>query len=179
MDANGLLVSLDLIATEGAEYNFGPRNNARHAFTIGTSPAFFFEVGLYINDMDGADPYVIGFRKVEANNATFSSYTDYATIGMIAGSSTTNVVLATELNAGGQTVTDTTDAWGGDGSINTLRVLVSAAGVVTYTINGVAPTVTAAFTFDNTDVVMPFIRLTHSASPTEVDITSIKVGFQA
>jgi len=179
MDANGLLISLDLVASEGAEYNFGARNLSPLSFTIGTSAAFFFEVGLYINDMDGAAPYVIGFRKVEANNATFGDYTDYATIGMIAASSTTNVVLATELNAGGQTVTDTTDAWGGDGSTNTLRVLVDASGNVTYTINGSAPSSTAAFQFDNTDVVMPFIRVEHSANPTEVDITSIKCGFQA
>lgn len=180
MDANGLLVSLDLTAAEGAEYNFGAaRTNSRHAFTIGTSPAFFFEVGLRINDMDGAAPYVIGFRKVEANNATMANYTDYAAIGMNAGTSPTNVVLMTELNAGGQVITNTTDAWGGDGTTNTLRVLVSAAGVVTYTINGSAPTATAAFTFDNTDVVVPYIHLLHSASPTEVNITSLKVGFQA
>lgn len=180
MTANGLLISLDLTATEGAEYNFGAaRNNSRHAYTIGTSPAFFFELGLYINDMDGADPYIFGFRKVEANNATWTNYTDYATMGMIASTSVTNVVLATELNGAGTTITNTTDAWGGDGATNTLKVLVSAAGVVTYTINGAAPSVTAAFTFDNGDVVVPFIRLMHSASATQVAITSLKVGYQA
>jgi hypothetical protein len=180
MDANGLLVSLDLTATEGAEYNFGAaRNNSRHAFTIGTSPAFFAEWSFRINDMDGASPYVCGFRKVEANNATFANYTDYAAIGMIAGTSPTNIVTVTELNAGGQTITDTTDAWGGDGSTNTLRVLVDASGNVTYTINGAAPSASAAFQFDNTDVVVPFFRLEHSASPTEVEWVSMKIGFQA
>jgi len=180
MDTNGLLVSLDLTAAEGAEYNFGAaRTNSRHAFTVGTSAAFFFEVGLYINDMDGADPYVIGFRKAEANNATMASYTDYAAIGMNAASSVTNIVTMTELNSGGQTVTDTTDAWGGDGSTNTLRVLVDGAGAVTYTINGSAPSASAAFTFDAGDVVVPYIHCLHSASATQVNITSLKVGFQA
>lgn len=180
MDSNGLLVSLDLTNAEGAEYNFGAgRTNSRHAFTIGTSAPFFFEVGLYINDMDGAAPYVIGFRKSEANNATMASYTDYAAIGMNAGSSTTNIVTMTELNSAGQTVTDTTDAWGGDGSTNTLRVLVDGSGNVTYTINGSAPSASAAFQFDNADVVVPYIHLLHNANATEVDITSIKVGFQA
>lgn len=180
MDSNGLLVSLDLTAAEGAEYNFGAgRTNSRHAFTIGTSAAFFFEVGLRINDMDGADPYVIGFRKSEANNATMASYTDYAAIGMNAASSATNIVTMDELNGGGQTVTNTTDAWGGDGTTNTLRVLVSAAGVVTYTVNGSAPSAAGAFTFDNGDVVCPYIHLLHSASATAVNITSLKVGFQA
>lgn len=180
MDANGLLVSLDLSNAEGAEYNFGgARTNSRHAFTIGTDAAFFFEVGLYINDMDGAAPYVIGFRKSEANNATMSSYTDYASIGMNAASSTTNVVTMTELNGAGQTVTDTTNAWGGDGSTNTLRVLVDASGNVTYTINGSDPAASVAFQFDNTDVVVPYIHLLHNASATAVNITSLKVGYQA
>lgn len=180
MDANGLLVSLDLVVTEGAEYNFGAAlNNSRHAFTIGTSAAFFAEWRFRINDMDGAAPYVFGFRKVEANNATFANYTDYAAIGMIAGTSPTNIVTVTELNAGGQTITDTTDAWGGDGSTNTLRVLVDASGNVTYTINGVAPSASVAFQFDATDVVVPFFRLEHSATPTEVEWVSMKIGFQA
>jgi hypothetical protein len=174
MGANGLIISGDETNTEGYEYNIPYLQ-----YTIGTSAAFFFELGLYINDMDGADPYVFGFRKTEANNATFGNYTDYATMGMIASSSVTNVVLATELNSGGQTVTDTTDAWGGDGSTNTLKVLVDASGNVTYTINGAAPSATAAFQFDNTDVVIPFIRITHSASPTDVAITSMRIGFQA
>ena len=171
---------MDLTATEGVEYNFdAARNNSRHAFTIGTSPAFFFELRFRINDMDGADPYIFGFRKVQANNATWENYTDYAAIGMNASTSATNIVIADELNGGGTTLTSTTDAWGGDGTTNTLKVLVSAAGVVTYTINGIAPTATHAFTFDNTDVVVPFIRLEHSASPTEVNLVSMKIGYQA
>lgn len=179
MDANGLLVSGDLTLAEGYEYNFGAaRTNSRNAFTIGTSPAFQFQLRYRINDMDGADPYIFGFRKVEANNATWTNYTDYATIGMIASTSATAVVTATELNAGGTTITNTTTLWGGDGTTNTLTVLVSSAGVVTYLINGVAPAVVAAFTFDNGDVVVPFIRITHSATPTQVDLVSMRVGFQ-
>jgi hypothetical protein len=179
MGATGLLVSGDLTATEGYEYNFGAaRLNSRHAFTIGTSAAFMFELRMYINDMDGADPYVFGFRKVEANNATFNNYTDYASIGMIAGTSVTEIVTSTELNAGGNTITNTTDLWGGDAATNTMAVLVDATGNVTYTINGAAPTASAAFQFDNGDVVVPFVRLTHSASPTQVALVSTKVGFQ-
>ena len=179
MDANGLLVSGDLTVAEGYEYNFGAaRTNSRHAFTIGTSPAFQFELRMRIATMAGAAPYVFGFRKVEANNAVFNDYTDYATIGMIAGTSATQVVTSTELNAGGNTITNCTDLWGGNGTTNTMTVKVSAAGVVTYLLNGVAPTVVAAFTFDNGDVVVPFIRLTHSATPGAVELVSMKIGPQ-
>ncbi len=174
MGANGLIINMDQTNTEGMEYNF-----PFFQYTIGTSPAFAFELDLYINDMDGAEPYIFGFRKTEANNASYIAYDTWATMGMIASSSTTNVVLATELNGGGVTTTNTTDAWGGDGSTNTLRVLVDAAGNVTYTINGAAPSVTAAFQFDNADVVIPYIRIEHSASATDVAITGMRIGFQA
>lgn len=178
MDSTGLLVSLDLVDTEGVEYNFGAaRNNNPYAFTIGTSPAFYFEVALNVADVSGGNPYMIGFRKTEANNATLGSYTDYALIGMNNGVSATNVSLLTELNAGGQTTTDTTNAWA-DGETKTLKVLVSSSGAVTYTIDGEAPTATAAFTFDSGDVVTPFIRITHNAEAGAVRIVSMACDYQ-
>lgn len=177
MSADGLLISLDLTNAEGAEYNPGARENTKYSYTIGTSPAFSFEATLTAADVSGCDPLFIGFRKVEANNATFADYTDYAAIGLSA-SDGANIWLKTELNAGGATSTDTTDTWT-DGQTKTLKVLVSAAGVVTYTIDGLAPTVTAAFTFDNGDVVIPFIRLTHAAAaPGEINWVSFKCGPQ-
>lgn len=175
MGANGLIISGDETATEGYEYNFPYLQ-----YTIGTSAAFAFELGLYINDMDGAAPFVFGFRKTEANNADWTAYDTLASIGMIAASSVTNIVIADELNAGGQTVTDTTDAWGGDGSYHVLRVLVDGTGNATYTIDGAAPSVTHAFQFDNADVVIPFIRIGQAAgAQTDVAIRRMRIGNQA
>lgn len=174
MGANGLIINGDQTVAEGYEYNFPYLQ-----YTIGTSAAFAFELGLYINDMDGAAPYVFGFRKTEANNAVMANYDTFASIGMVAASSVTNIVISDELNAGGNTITDTTDAWGGDGSYHVLRVLVDGTGNVTYTIDGVAPSVTHAFQFDNADVVIPYIRCEHSASPTDVAIRRMRIGFQA
>lgn len=181
MDANGLLISGDLTATEGYEYNLGAgRTNSRSAFTIGTDAAFFLEVQLYIADISGGLPYGIGFRKSEANNATLASYTDYVLIGMYDTTSSTNVTILSELNSGGQTATDTTDAWGGDGATQTLKVLVSAAGVVTFEVGGSAASAAPSFTFDNGDVVCPFIHLVHGAtSPGAVNLVSWKCGYQA
>lgn len=180
MDNSGLLCSLDLTNTEGVEYNFGAaRTLSEYAFTIGTDAAFFFEVALTLADISGGAPYFIGFRKAEANNATFASYTDYYALGMNAATTATNITLASELNAGGQTLQDSTDAWpSGDGGTATLKVLVSASGVVTATIDGIAPSSVLAYTFDNADVVCPFIRFEHNADAGAIHLVSMSVGFQ-
>lgn len=181
MDASGLLCSLDLVATEGAEYNFGAaRSLSEFAFTIGTSAAFFFEVEMTLADISGGNPYFIGFRKAEANNGTYTAYTDAYALGMHDVTSSTNLTLYSELNSGGSTLQDSTTAWtGGDGGTVTMKVLVSAAGVVTATIDGGAPAAPLAYTFDNADVVCPFIHLVHGATlPGAIHLVSLDVGFQ-
>lgn len=179
MEADGLEIALDLTATEGQEMNFGVLASNKHAYTIGTSPAFFFEARFKVADVSGCEPLVMGFRKQEANNGTWTAYTDYATIGIVTTQNADLITLATELNAGGTTYTNTTDAFT-DGQTHTLRVNVSAAGVVTYLIDGIAPTQSAAFTFDNTDVVMPFIHLVHAAvAPGKIHLISMACGYQA
>ncbi len=178
MGTTGLLTSLDLTNAEGAEYNFGVNPNNKHQYTIGTSAAFYIELAVNGADIGGLDPFVVGFRKEQANQATFTSYTDFATIGARSTTAADVVVLQTDLNNAGEVITNTTDAWT-DGQTKTFKVLVSAAGVVTYTINGLAPTVTAAFTFDNGDVVTPFIRHTFgAATPAAINWVSLKIGFQ-
>ena len=178
MTSTGLLTSLDLTNTEGAEYNFGNNANSKHAYTIGTSAAFYVELAVNSADVGGLDPFVVGFRKQQANAATFTDYTDFACIGARATTAADVCVIQTDLNNAGEVITNTTDAWT-DGQTKTFKVLVSAAGVVTYTINGLAPTVTAAFTFDNADVVTPFIRHEFgAATPAAINWVSLKIGFQ-
>jgi len=178
MTSTGLLTSLDLTATEGAEYNFGVLANGRHQYTIGTSAAFFVELQVNAADIGGLDPFFVGFRKNQANQATFTNYTDFAAIGARATTAADVCVIGSDLNNGGEVYTNTTVAWT-DGTTKTFRVNVSSTGVVTYLINGVAPTVTAAFTFDNADVVTPFIRHEFGATnPGAINWISLKIGFQ-
>ena len=179
MGTAGLNIALDQVDNEGAEYNFGAaRLNSPYAYTIGTDAAFQMVCTFDVADVSGCEPLMMGFRKSEANNATITSYTDYACIGLDNVAFAGNVVISTELNSGGTTNTDTTDAWA-DGASHELAVLVSASGVVTYTIDGSAPTATAAYTFDNTDVVVPFIHFLNGADVAgNVELTSIKIGYQ-
>lgn len=179
MDANGLLVSGDLTATEGYEYNFGAaRANSRHAYTIGTSPAFYLEWRFRIADVSGLEPCYIGFRKVQANDATITNYTDFVAYGPNDGIAPGDCAISTQIGSGGLVNTDTNDTFA-DGSTHTLRIYVSAAGVVTFERDGVAPTVTQAYTFTNGLVVAPFFRhLFNAAAPGVINWVSMEVGFQ-
>lgn len=177
--ADGLLISLDLTNAEGAEYNFGTNNTrARHAYTIGTSPAFFVEASFKVADVSGCEPLLVGFRINSANNAVYTAYADYATIGIKTSANADLITLSTEVGGGGTTDTNTTDAWT-DGQTHTVRVNVTGAGVVTYLIDGVAPSAVAAYTFTNALQVVPFIRLEHAAAaPGAIHLISFACGLQ-
>ena len=180
MTSNGLDIGLDDTISEGVEYNFGARNNAKHTYTIGTSAAFQARARFYVEDLSGCLPLMMGFRKVEANNQVMADYTDYAAIGINNTTSGVNATILTELNATGQVATNTTDAWGGDGAAQTVSVKVSAAGVVTFFVNDIAATVAPAFTFDNTDKVMFFIHFLNGGDLAgEVSLVNLKIGYQA
>lgn len=179
MDANGLLVSGDLTTTEGYEYNFGAaRANSKHSFTIGTSAAFYLQWRFRVADVSGLEPCYLGFRKTQANDSAIVTYTDFVAYGPNDGISPGDCAISTQLNTGGLTNTDTNDAFA-DGSTHTLRINVSAAGVVTFLFDGAPPTVTQAFTFDNGDVVHPFFRHTFNAvAPGTIDWISMECGAQ-
>lgn len=127
-------------------------------FKIGTDQAFYAKLKFLITDVSGTDDCAFGFRKIQAYGANFDDYTDFATLNVISG----NIKIETALNNAATTTTDTTQDWA-DGETHTLAVYVSGAGVVTYQIDDAAPTVTAAFTFDDGDEVVPFFFLLNSS----------------
>lgn len=178
MDADGLLISLDQVATEGVEFNPGNRNNAPMTFTIGTDSAFFAECTYTVADVSGCEPMYFGFRKVQANDADYTNYTDFVGYGLnnlVAGG---DAVIATNLNGAGINTTDTNDAWA-DAGTHTLTVKVSDAGVVTFLFDGVAPTATQAYTFDNGDVVeFWYTHVFGAALPGNINWVDFKCGYQ-
>lgn len=180
MSANGLSIELDQTDNEGAEYNFGAaRSNSKHAFTVGTDAAFFVEAEIYVEDMSGCEPLILGFRKSAANNADYTTYTDFYGAGLNNGTSATEVSLFSQLNSGGVTVQASGDNWGGDGTTCVLKVLVSASGVCSVEIDGSAASTPLAQTFDSADVVVPFIHFLHdTTSPGEIALVSFKCGYQ-
>lgn len=151
LGTGGLDVGMDQTANDGVEICCGINAVNKGVFTVGTSPAFFARLKFSIADVSGTDDCAFGFRKVEAYQANIDDYDEMAVLNVISGA----INIETILNAGDTTTTDTTDTWA-DGATHELKVKVSAAGVVTYEIDGRAPTTTAAFTFDTGEVVVPF-----------------------
>ena len=150
--ATGLDINQDQTDNDGIELSQGILANSRHAYTVGTDGPFFLRVKFSIVDVSGTDDCAIGFRKAEAYQANIDDYDEMAALNVISG----DVKIETILNGAATTTTDTTDNWA-DGATHTLKVKVSKTGVVTYELDGVAPTTVAAFTFDTSEVVVPFM----------------------
>lgn len=161
--AGGFDISLDEGDNEGLEIAGGEPlvGGAKDNFTVGTD-AFYLKAKIYLTDVSGTDDLWVGFRKVEAFQGAVNDYNTYAMLGLQATAG--DFYTATELNGGGETETDVTDAGGdwGDTEAHTLEVYVSAAKAVTYKIDGDEPTGVAAFTWDDADVVVPFIYFIHN-----------------
>lgn len=176
MTANGLNIGLDQNANDGAEFYLGVTGASSIGSIIGTTNAFQTCITFQIADVSGTDEMHIGFRRAETVNATFDNYLDVASIGFVATDTSFN--LETILNNGGTTTTDTTDTLANATSVK-VCVLVSSAGVVTYTIDGSAPTTTAAFTFDDGDFVIPFLHYLQSVDLTgDFDIEEWEYSLQ-
>jgi len=153
MTAVGLdLGSMDQTANDGLELCPGVATKHDMRFVVGTDAAFYVEAKLKIADVSGTDDLAVGFRKLEAYQANVDDYDEMAALNVIAGA----INVETILNGAATATTDTTDTVADAGTV-TLRVDVSAAGVVTFKIDGQPPTTTAAFTFDDAEVVVPFI----------------------
>jgi hypothetical protein len=177
LDSFGLNLVQDNTAADGIEMCVGQTALSPMAFTIGDDAAFFVQMVFKVQDVSGANPLILGLRKVQAFDATLSNYTDFVSIGIVGTAG--KIQLQTQLNGGGVTTTDTTQV-ATDGSTFQLKIKVSATGVVTYEYNYQAPTVVAAFTFDDGDVVVPFWRFVEAADITTQAATNyFEMGYQS
>lgn len=145
------MASMDQTADEGLELNHGILSSQIPSFIIGVDQPFFLRARFSIGSVTGTDDCAIGFRNVAANQANIDDYADMAVLNVIDG----NITIETIKSSAATVSTDTTDNWA-NGETHELRVSVDATGIVTYQIDGEAPTVTAAYQFTNGLNVMPF-----------------------
>ena len=172
--ATGLDIARDQTENDAIELGFGILAGGPGCFTVGTDPAFFLRLKFSSADVTGHDECFVGFRKAEAYQTTLDALDEMAGLNNISG----DINIETIINGATNVTTDTTDNWA-DGETHTFQINVSAAGVVTYLIDGVAPTVTAAFTFDDAEDVVPMIFLRHDADLADTLILEeLEIGFQ-
>lgn len=184
MSATGLNIGADQVDNDGAEIFAGVMGASGRQFIVGTDPAVKFCAAVTIADVSGTDEFHVGWRRPNAPangaaiaRATFDDYTDLASIGIVTAASPAAIQIETILNNAATTTTDTTNTVA-DGVSKRYCVLVSAAGVVTYTNDGAAPTTTAAFTFDDGDPIIPFIHYLHATTtPGAITITEWEVAY--
>lgn len=149
--ATGLDINMDQTDNDGVELGHGILAGGKHTYTVGTDEDVFFSVTFSIADVSGTDDCAIGFRKAEAYQAAVDNYDEMAALNVISG----NITIETILNNAATSSTDTTDDWA-DGESHTLTVIVKDDGRVLFEVDGSEPTTTAAFTFDDGEVIVPF-----------------------
>ena len=106
----------------------------------GTTPAWKACATLKVADVSGTDGCYLEVTSAGLHVDLASgdpNYTSYAAIGLVSGA-----IYVSDNTTG---ATDTTNTWA-DAASKALCILGSSAGVITYTINGVAPTATDAHT---------------------------------
>lgn len=172
---SGLDIGMDQTDNDGVELCAGILNSNPLAFKIGEDAAFFLRVRFSIEDVSGTDDCAVGFRKVEAYQANIDDYADMAVLNVISG----DIKIETIVGGAATVTTDTTDNWA-DNETHQLEVFVSSEGVVTYTIDNEAPTVTAAYTFTDALYVVPFMYFLNAADLAgAVVILEWECGFQS
>ena len=152
LTTNGINIAGDATADDGREIAFGGGITSFSPINFVVGTAFWARLKFYIDDVSGTDDCAFGFRKAEAYQANIDDYDEMAVLNMISG----NIYIETILNGGSTVATDTTQDWA-DLTTHEFKVMVAADGAVTYTIDGAAPTVTAAFSFDVGENVIPFM----------------------
>lgn len=184
MTATGLDISGDETADEGYECVSHVLGATGSPLTIGTTPAFYFKVTINVADVSGSDDLQCGLRKIEPIEAGVDDYTDFVSLGWNASANPAAIKIETANDNAATVSTDTTDTIA-DGVNLTMKFLVSSAGVVTYQHDAdttgtlEAPDTTAAYTFDDGDLVHPFCRTLQNTDLTgEVNILDWEVGLQ-
>ena len=176
LSTNGMDFGFDQTNNDGIELTNGIDTRCGVAFQPGVDAAFFFRCKLRVANATGVNPCVIGFRKAGAYNATYTSYTDYASLGIVG--TARKIQIDTNYNNAGHGTTDTTQTWA-DGSTHELKVLVDSAGNVTYQIDGVAPTQTVSYVFQAGLTVVPYFTQVNNATTSgELALSEWEVGMQ-
>ena len=149
-----------------------------------------FDATFYSEDWTDQDAVTIGFRKaaefetghggILAAASGDPLYTDFCAFGV---QSADDVQIATALNDGSRTYTDSGEATAASKN-HRFKIAVTSGGVVTYSHIGAAvmdagtlaaPSSTAAFTFDDGDTLVPYLIIQSTNANSAILLKSIKI----
>lgn len=150
----GINLANDAANGKGLEISAPLAANSAKSAIVGQT-AFSVYARVYVDDVSGVNPGVIGLRKKAAYAAAIGSYTDYACIGLIGGADPGDIKTQSRLNSGAVTTTDTTLNWT-DATARELEIRVDISGAVTWYVDGSQVNASTSFTFDAGDEIIPF-----------------------
>ncbi len=153
--ATGLPLSLDATDDEGMELSAPVAANSPKEFIIGKTE-FSLYTKINLDDISGTDAFYVGFRAKAAYAADPNSYTDMATLALVANAGLIN--MSTILN-NAATVNKSTGITWADTETHDLEVRVLIDGSVKFFVDSVEKTSlqATAFVFDAGDTVIPFL----------------------
>ena len=194
VSAAGLEVTTDSDATSGItgwEITNGILATSKAAYTVGSLPqgkAIFLEANILIDDISDVTEMALGFRKAEAFQVAVDNYDEMASFN-VGADADGQIEIHTILNAAATAETDTTETDWADAKAYRLRVEVKNDGKCKFLLTAATasaaaaaaadlrePTITASFTFDDGEVIVPFLFLACETGDPGVSISSWEVG---
>jgi hypothetical protein len=191
--ADGWLIPLDGTDGDGVEITNGILASRDLSFTVGTDPAFFWACGFYVGTIAAQDVYGGGFRKqgsyvdITTPSLMNTVYDDKAAIYVMDAAGDWRTTTST---GGTDTQTNITTTACADATYVYLKVLVSAAGAVTYLIGqsltsfaaakaaAAAPAGAVAATLTAALVMTPYFAHVSTGTAGDIKLIEWEVGHQ-
>lgn len=178
--ADGLEVK-PVAAADALEITNGITALSRAAHVVGSflhpDKLVYFKTKIKIDDISDVTELAVGFRKAEAYQAAVDDYDEMAAFN-IGADADGQIEIHTILNNAATVETDTTETDWADGGEHTLEITVDNNGVCKFYYDGAEPTVTAAFTFDAAEVIVPFLFLDTETGDPGVSVSEWKCGYK-
>lgn len=179
-------------AADALEVTNGITSLSKAAKTVGSfkgDKRVFFEANILIDDISDVTELAMGFRKAEAYQAAVDDYDEMAAFN-IGQDADGQIEIHTILNGAATAEVDTTETDWADGKAYLLRIEVENNGKCHFFITSAAasaaaaelltpatPTVTADFSFDSGEVIVPFLFLDTETGDPGVSVSRWTVGY--
>jgi hypothetical protein len=181
--AAGINVQQDATENDDTQF-YAPGQVGERQMYTGRTDAFYVKGTFTVTTVAGLDPLCIGIKTPQAN-ADIDAFADVGTAYGGAGEEVVafclvagDIEMITNVNAAGSVSTDSTNNWT-DGQTHTLEIDVSAAGLVSYKIDGVAPVASPVAPLTvSADTFFPFFLQAQSATTSAAYVSLFESGLQ-